>query len=108
MSGPSRPGPFRGLPLLMDLPDVGGKAVLVRVDFNVPLEESPDGTMSVADDFRIRTALPTIDWLLERGARVTACSHLGRPKGPEDRRCSMAPVRARLAELRPRVGLMEN
>ena len=82
--------------------------MLVRVDFNVPLEEGPDGALAVADDFRIRTALPTLDWLLERGARVTACSHLGRPKGPDDLRCSMAPVRARLAELRPGVELMEN
>ena len=108
MGESSRPAPFRGLPLLMDLPDVDGKSVLVRVDFNVPLEEGPDGALAVADDFRIRTALPTFDWLLERGARVTACSHLGRPKGPDDLRCSMAPVRARLAELRPRVELMEN
>ena len=108
MSEPSRPAPFRGLPLLMDLPDVEGKSVLVRVDFNVPLEDGPDGALVVADDFRIRTALPTLDWLLERGARVTACSHLGRPKGPDDLRCSMAPVRARLAELRPEVELMEN
>ncbi|MGP8058953.1 MAG: phosphoglycerate kinase [Acidimicrobiales bacterium] len=92
----------------MDLPDVEGKSVLVRVDFNVPLEDGPDGALVVADDFRIRTALPTLDWLLERGARVTACSHLGRPKGPDDLRCSMAPVRARLAELRPEVELMEN
>ncbi len=108
MSQPTRPGPFRGLPLLMDLPDVEGRSVLVRVDFNVPLEEGPDGDLAVADDFRIRTALPTFDWLLERGARVTACSHLGRPKGRADRRCSMAPVRARLHELRPQVELMEN
>jgi len=108
MSQPTRPGPFRGLPLLMDLPDVDGRSVLVRVDFNVPLEEGPVGALVVADDFRIRTALPTFDWLLERGARVTACSHLGRPKGPDDRRCSMAPVRARLHELRPEVEMMEN
>jgi phosphoglycerate kinase len=92
----------------MDLPDVHGLSVLVRVDFNVPLEEGPGGDLVVADDFRILTALPTFDWLLERGARVTACSHLGRPKGSDDRRCSMAPVRQRLAELRPEIELMEN
>src|SRR5438874_5896770 len=57
---------------------------------------------------RIRAALPTIGWLVERGARVTACSHLGRPRGSPDERFSMAPVRARLAELAPGVELLEN
>lgn len=91
------------LPLLEDLPSPEGKSVLLRVDFNVPITNG-----HIDDDLRIRAALPTIEWLLERGARVTACSHLGRPKGKPDDRYSMDPVRARLAELAPAVELMEN
>src|SRR5262249_52754256 len=76
--------------------DVDGKVVLVRADLNVPLENG-----KVADDTRIRASLPTIELLLERGAKeVRVCSHLGRPKTEEDRaRYSMAPVEARLREL---------
>ena len=91
------------VPRLEDLGDVAGKRVLVRTDFNVPLA---DGV--ITDDFRIRSALPTIAWLVERGAIVTCASHLGRPKGAPDSRWSMAPVRARLAELAPGVEVMEN
>jgi phosphoglycerate kinase len=91
------------LPQLEDLGDVAGKKVLLRADFNVPL----DGDR-ITDDFRIRAALPTIQWLTERGAKVSACTHLGRPKGKADPKYSVAPVRARLAELAPGVELLEN
>ena len=92
-----------GLPLLEDLGDVDGRNVLVRADLNVPL----DGAR-ITDDLRIRAVLPTLRWLQERGANVTACSHLGRPGGKPDDRYSMEPVRRRLAELAPGVELLEN
>lgn len=82
------------LPVLEDLPDPSGRRVLVRCDFNVPLS---DGT--IEDDLRIRASLPTVTWLVDHGASVTACSHLGRPKGKVDDRYSLAPVEARLREL---------
>jgi phosphoglycerate kinase len=85
--------------------DVAGKRALVRVDFNVPLEEG-----RVADDTRIRAALPTIRLLLDRDAsEVVLMSHLGRPKGP-DPALSMKPVEARLREVLPdeRIRLLEN
>lgn len=94
--------------MLEDLPDLDGKAVLVRVDFNVPLEDDGVGGRRVADDFRIRRALPTLRWLLERGARVTACTHLGRPPGAPDPHWTVAPVRERLESLVPGVTLFEN
>ncbi len=102
------PDPLRGIPLLEDLGPVEGRRILVRTDFNVPLTTDRAGHTVVADDFRIRTALPTLEWLVERGAQVTACSHLGRPDGKPDPRWTMAPVRERLHELCPGVGLMEN
>lgn len=89
--------------MLEDLGDLAGKRVLVRCDFNVPL----DGT-TITDDLRIRSALPTLRWLSERGAVVTACSHLGRPKGAPDPAFAMDPVRARLNELVDGITLMEN
>ena len=85
--------------------DVGGKRILVRSDLNVPLADG-----GVADDTRIRASLPTLQLLLERdAARVTVCSHLGRPKG-EDPRYSMQPVRERLQQLLDddRVHVLEN
>ncbi|MGD0440900.1 MAG: phosphoglycerate kinase [Acidimicrobiales bacterium] len=98
----------RSVPLLEDLGDLQGKSVLVRLDLNVPLAEAPGGGRVVADDFRIRAALPTLLWLREHGARITACSHLGRPKGKVDPKYDMAPVRARLGELIEGVELLEN
>ncbi len=92
------------VPQLEDLPDLEGRRVLLRADFNVPL----DADRHITDDLRIRAALPTIDWLLERGAEVVACTHLGRPKGAPDPRYSVEPVRVRLGELAPGVELMEN
>ena len=91
------------IPTLADLGDVSGKRVLVRTDFNVPMEDG-----RITDDFRIRAALPTINWLTERGAQVVTCSHLGRPKGQPNPKYSMDAVRARLAELAPGVELLEN
>src|SRR5688572_23580343 len=96
------------IPALEDLGDVSGRRVLVRTDFNVPLEHHDDGSVTITDDFRIRSALPTIEWLTERGADVVCASHLGRPKGKPDPKYSMEPVRARLAELAPGVELLEN
>jgi len=96
------------IPTLESLGDVAGKRVLVRTDFNVPLDYASDGTAVITDDFRIRAALPTIEWLTSHGAQVVCASHLGRPKGAPEPKYSMAPVRARLAELAPGVELLEN
>lgn len=93
--------------MLEDLGDVAGKRVLVRTDFNVPME-GPDDARRITDDFRIRAALPTIEWLTSRGATVVCASHLGRPKGTPVQKYSMEPVRRRLAELAPGVELLEN
>ena len=95
------------IPVLEDLGDVAGKRVLVRTDFNVPME-GPDDARRITDDFRIRAALPTITWLTERGASVVCATHLGRPKGAPEKKYSLEPVRARLAELAPGVELLEN
>lgn len=96
-----------GVPELEDLPSVDGKRVLVRCDFNVPITRSDSGA-TIDDDLRIRAALPTLRWLIERGARVTACSHLGRPNGAPDPKFSMEPVALRLKELAPDVALLDN
>jgi len=91
------------VPQLEDLGELDGRRVLLRADFNVPIADG-----EITDDLRIRAALPTIAWLQERGAQITACTHLGRPKGAPDPKYSVEPVRARLAELAPGVELLEN
>ena len=78
-----------------------GRRVLVRVDFNVPLHIGIDGRATVADDFRITAALPTLRWLQDQGAEVVACSHLGRPANTRDPRWEMDPVRDRLRRCAP-------
>ena len=87
MSGGSLPG-------VDSLGDLAGKRVLIRSDLNVPLDGS-----RVTDDGRIRASLPQLSELLDRGARVVVCAHLGRPKGAPDPAYSLAPVAARLGEL---------
>ncbi len=77
--------------------DVKGKKVLLRCDFNVPMAK--DGSGKITDDKRIRAALPTIQYLLEQGAAVIACSHMGKPKGEWKPELSLKPVAARLSEL---------
>jgi phosphoglycerate kinase len=76
--------------------EVAGKKVLLRCDFNVPRDKK---TNEITDDRRIRAALPTIEYLLDNGAAVIACSHLGRPKGEWKPELSLAPVGKRLSEL---------
>ena len=96
-----------GVPELEDLETalggLEGKSILVRVDFNVPMSDG-----QITDDLRMQAALPTLHWLQERGAKVTACSHRGRPKGEPNPEYSMDPVRAHLATLAPGVALVEN
>ncbi len=75
--------------------EVKGKRVLVRCDFNVPLDENGN----ITDDRRIRSSLPTINYLIENGAKVILMSHLGRPKGEPNPKLSLAPVAKRLSEL---------
>jgi len=108
MSGTGGNPLLEGLPLLGDLPDLEGASVLVRVDFNVPLRPCDDAPAVVTDDFRIRAALPTLEYLSSHGASVTACTHLGRPEGAPDARWELGPVREELARLAPQIELLEN
>jgi phosphoglycerate kinase len=78
--------------------NVRGKRVFARVDYNVPMEEKDD-QMVINDDTRIRETLPTLDWLVQNGARIVLAAHLGRPKGKREPSMSLRPVAARLAEL---------
>ncbi|MCA9196776.1 MAG: phosphoglycerate kinase, partial [Planctomycetales bacterium] len=79
----------------IDQLDVAGKTVLMRVDFNVPLNDK----LQVTDDRRIRMALPSIQSVIDRGGKVILMSHLGRPKGAPDPKFSLKPAADRLAEL---------
>ena len=87
--------------------DVAGKTVLVRVDFNVPIEQGVDAIANY--DQRLRATLPTIEYLLERHCKVVLCSHLGRPAGQVDEGLRLAPVGERLSVLlnRPVVSLVD-
>lgn len=72
-----------------------GKRVIIRADYNVPLDDS----LQITDDTRIRSTLPTINRAVDEGAKVILCSHLGRPKGKFDPKFSLAPVAKRLQRL---------
>jgi phosphoglycerate kinase len=87
-------GDILGKMTIEDLP-IKGKRVFIRVDFNVPI----DANMGITDDRRIRSALPTINYAIDEGAKVILASHLGRPKGKVDPRYSIAPVAKRLQRL---------
>ncbi len=91
------------LPKLEDLGDISGKRVLVRTDFNVPLDNG-----IIRDDLRIREAIPTLKYLVDNGAEVTACTHLGRPKGKFEEKYSLEPIRVRLNEMLPGIKLLDN
>jgi phosphoglycerate kinase len=78
--------------------DVANRQVFVRVDFNVPLKNK-DGVRTITDDTRIRAALPTINYLREKGAKIICASHLGRPKGAPSEEFTLEPVAVRLGEL---------
>lgn len=81
--------------LTVDDMNVKGKRVFIRVDFNVPIDEN----LMITDDRRIRSALPTINYCMDEGAKVILASHLGRPKGKPDQQYSLAPVAKRLQRL---------
>lgn len=84
---------LKGIKSVRDL-EVGGKVVFLRLDLNVPLENG-----KISDETRITASLPTIQFLMEKGAKIVMCSHLGRPKSEADREFSLEPVAKRLSEL---------
>jgi phosphoglycerate kinase len=84
---------------IASLGEVRGKRVLVRSDLNVPLDYDTGGVPEITDDGRVRASVPTIKELVQAGARVIVCAHLGRPKGVPEEKYSLAPVVPRLAEL---------
>lgn len=75
--------------------DLAGKTVLLRADYNVPLDDKGN----ITDDYRIEKSLPTVKYILDHGAKLVICAHLGRPAGPGDTSCSLFPVAKRLKEL---------
>src|SRR5260370_10978161 len=78
--------------------NVRGKPVLVGVDYNVPMEEK-DGQMAITDATRIRETLPTLELLMNQGAKIILAAHLGRPKGQREPSLSLRPVAAKLADM---------
>src|SRR5205807_4678135 len=78
--------------------DVRGKRVFARVDYNVPMEEK-DGQMVVTDVTRIKETLPTLEMLINKGAKIILAAHLGRPKGQREPSMSLRPVAAKLADI---------
>jgi 3-phosphoglycerate kinase len=74
--------------------DLDGKTVLLRADYNVPVADG-----KITDDYRIKQSLPTVQYLLEHNVKLIICSHLGRPKGPNDSACSLFPIAKRLRQL---------
>jgi len=99
---------FEDIPTLEDLGGVQGRSVLVRADLNVPLRRQDGPGMVIADDYRILASLPTLRWLIDRGAKVTVASHVGRPHGRVVPDLVIEPVRRRLAELVPGLTVLEN
>ena len=102
-----RPAALKGLPLLEDLGALDGKRILVRSDLNVPLSEDENGTV-IEDDFRIKSAVPTLQWLQDEGAEVVCCTHVGRPHGTSVPQLAVGPIATRLATYIDDVEVIEN